>query len=100
MAANAIDIGDAVRLSVVFKTLSTMVALDPSTVVLKVEKPDGTEVQYQYLTDGSLIKDSVGNYHLDYVVTQGGMHYYKWIGSGNMNAAEEGSFLANTSRFA
>jgi hypothetical protein len=52
------------------------------------------------LTDVSLIKDSVGNYHLDYVVTQGGMHYYKWIGSGNMNAAEEGSFLANTSRFA
>jgi hypothetical protein len=98
MATNAIDVGDAVRLSVVYRNASTQALIDPTNVILKVAKPNNTSTTYTYSVDVALVKDSTGTYYLDYVPTIDGTHYYKWSGTGNMNAVEESSFAVKTSR--
>ena len=50
-------------------------AIDPATVTLTVTLPDGTnEVP-------TVVKDSVGNYHVDYTVTQEGLYSFQWVTS-------------------
>lgn len=95
--ANQIDTGDVIRLSVVFKDLSKT-AVDPSGVTLTIRQPDGAIVQYQYLVDAQIVKSSVGNYYCDFLVTQEGMTYYKWAGTGTINAAEESGFFVKISQ--
>ena len=95
--ANQIDTGDVIRLSVVFKDLNKA-AVDPSQVKLTIRQPDGEIVQYQYMVGAQIIKSSVGNYYCDFLVTQEGMTYYKWVATGTVNAAEESSFFAKISQ--
>lgn len=99
MATNAIDVGDAVRLSVVYRNASTKDLIDPTNVILKVAKPNNTSTTYTYSVDVELVKDSTGTYYLDYVPTIDGTHYYKWSGTGNMNAVEEAQFFVIKSQF-
>ena len=96
MASN-IDTGDVIRLSVVFKNLNK-VAVDPSQVNLTIKQPDGVLVEYQYSVGVNIVKASVGNYYCDFLVTQEGMTYYKWVATGTVNAAEESSFFAKISQ--
>jgi len=95
--ANQIDTGDVIRLSVVFKNLNK-VAVDPSQVNLTIRQPNGVLVEYQYLVNAAIVKASVGNYYCDFLVTQEGMTYYKWVATGTVNAAEESSFFAKISQ--
>ena len=95
--ANQIDTGDVIRLSVVFKDLNKT-AVDPSQVNLIIKPPDGVLVEYQYLVDAAIVKASVGNYYYDFLVTQQGMTYYKWIATGTVNAAQESSFFTKISQ--
>jgi hypothetical protein len=95
--ASNIDTGDVIRLSVVFKNLNK-VAVDPSQVNLTIKQPDGVLVEYQYSVGVNIVKASVGNYYCDFLVTQEGMTYYKWVATGTVNAAEESSFFAKISQ--
>ena len=96
--AQQYDVGDMIRCSVVFKDLNGTV-IDPTTVVLKIKKPNNSLVTYNYLADAELIKDSVGNYHYDFLITLDGMHTFGWFGSGNMSAVETSTFFVNPSKF-
>ena len=91
-----INPGDAVRLSTIFTDAAGVVA-DPTTVTLRVRPPGVAETVYVYLTDAELIKDSTGNYHLDYVVpattTAEATFHYQWEGTGAVQAVEPGTFL-------
>jgi hypothetical protein len=93
-----IDIGDAIRLSTTFKDLSEN-AVDPTSVLLEIKLPDNSIVSYLYLENPSVVKDSIGNYHLDFLITQSGTHSYKWTGSGTVYAAEEAQFFVRRSQF-
>ena len=96
--AKQFDIGDITRLTVTFKNLAGTV-VDPTTVKIQIKLPESTVVEYIYLIDAEIIKDSVGIYHIDFLITQGGIHYYKWSGTGSVYAAEESQFFVKITQF-
>ncbi len=96
MLATAYDIGDQVRCSCTF-TIG-VVNTDPTTITARVKKPDGTVTVSVYGTDVALVKDSVGNYHIDVDATASGTWRYRFEGTGAAKAAEEGTFIVERSR--
>lgn len=91
------DTGDVVRLSVVFKDTSHS-PIDPTSVCIQVKNPDGSEVHYSYPSSPYVIKTATGEFRYDYLITQSGIHYFKWSGTGNVNAAEEKMFFVKPSQ--
>lgn len=89
--ANTYDVGDSVRISSKFTVLR--VAEDPTTVVLKIKKPGATtSIEYSFALS-EVVKDSVGNYHVDIAIDKSGRWQYRWEGTGACHAASEGSFM-------
>lgn len=80
------DVGDLARLSVVFKDADGA-PTNPTTVTLKVRRA-GVTTTY---TDA--VNDSAGSYHRDVSVDAAGLWVYRWIGTGAVQAAEEGRFF-------
>jgi len=93
--ANTYDIGDIVRVSSAFT--QSGVAVDPTTVSLIVLAPDRTATTYT-VGEGTVLKDSAGNYHVDVPATQTGTYRYRWVSTGTGAAAEEGFFEVRTQR--
>lgn len=83
-----IDIGDRVKITVVFapETGNTV----PSQVTLAVKAPDGATSLY---TSAQITAVATDSYRYNFLVTQSGKHYYRWASSGTVDAAEEGSFV-------
>ena len=73
------------------------VATDPTTVTLKIRKPDDTVLTFTYPAD--IIKDSTGNFHYDYMPPTIaadpeaiGKYHWRWDGTGSVKASDEGTF--------
>lgn len=64
---------------------------DPTTVVLTVQAPDGTE------TTPSVSNTAVGVYTADFEVDQAGTWLYRWVGSGAAVGVDEGAFRVDYS---
>lgn len=92
--AHSYDKGDLVRISAAFKN-SALALVDPSVVTFTVNQPDGTVYAKQYGVDTEIIKDSTGNYHIDYYVIQSGIFSYRFSGAGAVTAAGAGMFSAS-----
>lgn len=92
MAINVVQKGDLQRVSAVFKNAAGT-ATDPTAVNFKYTKPAGTTVTLVYLTDAALVKDSTGNYHVDLDVTDAGWWHYRFIGTGAVQAVDDGEFM-------
>ena len=92
MAVPAYDLGDTRRLSAAFTVSSA--ATDPTTLTFKMREPDGTVTTYVWETDAELVKDSTGNFHVDWLLAKVGKHYYRWIGTGAAAEADTGEFEA------
>ena len=90
MSDKLYDPGTCIRLSVVFEVDG--VETDPTTVSLKVRKPDGTTTTYTY--PATITKDSAGRYHKDITPAAGeqGRWFYQCIGTGTAAATGERSF--------
>ncbi len=93
--------GDVVRISATFAD-DAGVAADPSAVTLNVRlrKFGATSVSYIFGTDAEVVKDAVGEYHLDYSVPEispdrGLAVEYEWVGTGAVTAVEQGSFAVS-----
>lgn len=69
--------------------------LTDCTVALTIRTPDGVETVYT----ASVVHDSVGTYHYDYVTTQSGEHSFRWVASGALVGAYEGTFYVLRSEF-
>lgn len=95
--ANTYDVGDQVRLSAAFTASGT--ATDPTAVTFKIKNPAGATTTYVYLTDAALVRDSTGNYHVDFNGTVPGIHFYRFSGTGAVMAAGEASFELSRSEF-
>lgn len=91
------DVGDSVRLSVNFCDAINFGAVDPTGVQLLIKTPDGVQSTQSY--PSTVVKDSTGNYHFDYSLTQNGWYWYRWQGTGAFPSAVEGSFLVKPSHF-
>lgn len=91
------DVKDRVRLSGSF-TDPDGVAYDPSGVVVRVRAPGGVRV-YTYGDDVELVKDDVGEYHLDFYIDRSGTHWYRFEATGGGVTASESSFIAKDTKF-
>ena len=71
--------------------------MDPTALVLVVRTP-AKNTTYTYGVDVALVKDSVGNYHLDHTTTLAGRHVYRWVATGTAAAASENQFDVRVSQ--
>ena len=94
---NTYPLGAVVRANCAFTTNSA--ADDPTTVQAKIRTPSGTITAYIYGTDAQLIRDSIGNYHVDISATAAGVWSYRFIGTGTGQAANETEFYVQASDF-
>jgi uncharacterized protein YfaS (alpha-2-macroglobulin family) len=98
MTINVYQKGDVARVTGAFKD-SAGAAIDPTTVKFKFTTPAGVTTIYVFGTDGQLVKDSTGNYHVDLNANEAGIWFYRWESSGTGQAAQEGQFTVEPSGF-
>lgn len=95
------ELGQAVRLTAAF-TDGNGVAADPTTIQFKYgfvavnPPPDPTATVVTFPTTG-FVKDSVGNYHYDFVPSTPGNYIYLGVGTGTVAAVSRGAFRVKTS---
>lgn len=89
-------VGDVAKVSVTF-TVDT-VATDPATIELSVMKPDGTTTTYSY-AGSTVTKSGTGAFYKNVALDQEGTWYWRWKGTGNATAADEGEIAVKTSVF-
>jgi hypothetical protein len=93
---NAYTLGTQIRLSATF-TDANAAAADPTTVTCEVQRrPDADGTVYSY--PAQITKTGTGAYYVDIVPTEG-IWDYRWVGTGAVVAASEGSFNVEDSRF-
>src|SRR5262245_15769254 len=95
---NVYDAGDVVRIKVTFTDLAGT-PIDPGGVIARVKTPLGVKTTYTYGVDVALVKDSVGNYHIDIEPAIQGIWKYRWEGTISNKGAEESSFQIRESEF-
>jgi hypothetical protein len=78
-----------VRLTTIAKvgTVNT----DPTTVTLRIRRPDGTVEVFTYAA-AQITKDATGSFFKDYTPPAIGRYSYRWEGTGTVKAADEGQF--------
>lgn len=84
------DIGDTAHIQITFADLNG-VPTNPSAVGLTVQAPDGTQ------TTPSPFNDGTGLYHYDLALAASGIYRFKWVGTGAINATEEGEIAVKES---
>jgi hypothetical protein len=82
------DQGDLVRLTSTFTDLTGQ-PVDPNSVQIVVQKPDGTESTH---IGPEVVHDATGTYHFDLTPDQTGVWNYRWESFGPGQAAEPGQF--------
>lgn len=88
---NIYDVGDKIRISGDFTDINDE-DIDPTVTTFKFTDPSGNTTTYIYETDDELARDSLGHFHVDISIDEAGTWYYRWIGTGAVQAAEEGHF--------
>jgi hypothetical protein len=98
---NTYSVGQAVRLTAAFTNIAGAAA-DPTAVTCLVRSTKNGLTTTYVVAAGQIVKDSVGNYHLDVTVTSEGDGYwfYRWVGTGAITAAGDGTFGVLNSVFA
>lgn len=89
--SNQYDVGRIVRVSCSFTT-STGLAFDPTTVIATIKKPGGVLATYQYGSGPDVVKDTTGQYHVDFEITLAGLWYYRWYSTGALKASSQSYF--------
>ena len=93
MTVPAYDLGDTRRLSAIFKVLgNSPQETDPTTLKFFMREPDGTVTTYVEGTDAELVKNSTGNFHVDWLTAKVGKHYFRWVGTGAAAEVDTGEF--------
>jgi len=94
---NSYDAGTLVTFTGTFKD-ATLAPADPTDVFVRVRKPDGTVQVFQFSL-AQVNKDGVGIYHKDILVNLPGRWYYKFEGTGVVQAARENYVLCKETVF-
>jgi hypothetical protein len=75
------------------------VALDPPSVVAKVQTPEGVETSYTYGVDAAVVRETLGVYHLWIETLTAGIYVCRWKGDGSVRVANEKEFNVTASKF-
>jgi len=97
VSINVYAVGTKIRLSAAFTDIDDD-AQDPGGVQFKMRDPAGTVTTYLYGTDVELVRDSLGNYHVDWLIASAGRYRYRFAGVTSGQAAAEGTFNVQNSR--
>jgi hypothetical protein len=83
-----IKLGDTV---IVYGTLLVNdVPTDPNTLRLEIEDPVGSVTEYVWTSDLEIVRDTVGTFHFNLVITQNGRWLYRWFSNSTLTAFESG----------
>ena len=92
-------VGRRIRLSAQIKTYPGAVLVDPANLTVTIKnKTTNTSVDYVYLTDVEVVRDSVGAYHCDYTPGSKATYYYRFSCTGAIEDAAEGTFTVTASQ--
>lgn len=91
------DVGDGIRFSVVFVDAASGSFVDPTTVEFSLKSPSGEITKNTY--PSGIARNTAGSYHTDSLITDSGVYWYRWAGSGTHPAAIEGNFVVSRSQF-
>ena len=72
---------------------------DPDAVFFIVADPADVETTYTYGTDPEIVRDGVGEYHVNVDAVLPGRWYYSFYSEGTGKAADERAFLVKKSHF-
>jgi hypothetical protein len=89
-------VGDQPRFKGTFKNLAGTVA-DPPGVTVDIIAPDGTQTTYVYATDAELVKEGVGIYYVNWLLSQSGQ-YTIWFKATGTNAVSDRHYVKVTTR--
>lgn len=93
------ELGDLIRLSVAFTLRATGAPVDPTTVTLQIQDPDGAQSDHS-----NAVRDSAGRYHFDVLPNAVSPHarpwHYRWIAQGSVECARTGFFVVSETPFA
>jgi hypothetical protein len=89
---NRYDVGDLVRFPATFKNYLEELT-DPNTIRFRYVKPDGTATTLQFGVDGDIIRDSVGEFHIDLELDTKGEWQYNWISDGAVITSQWGILI-------
>lgn len=73
--------------------------VDPSTVRVKIKRPNDIVEVYEHGVDPELVKDAVGIYHLEWSLTADGPWFVRVEVSGSHEAAEERGLTVRRTAF-
>ncbi len=93
-------LGQLVRVTAHFTAIEddgSYVDRDPTTVAVSWRKPDGVVTLKTYGTDDVVKRDNAGIYHIDIQTPLSGTYWFRWVGTGAAEAAEEDSFYVKPS---
>jgi hypothetical protein len=99
-AVSRYDVHDLVRFIATFVSTDGLTPADPSTVTFLFKDSAGSVGSYQYVGGaggGSITRINVGAYAKDVTLTQVGSSFYRWEGTGGVQAAEEWSVFLGPS---
>ena len=72
-----------------FVSTGTITPVDPDTVQIIHRKPDLTETVYVFGTDDEVVKTDVGNYTFTVRLVDYRRHYFRAVGTGDVDSPEE-----------
>ena len=70
---------------------------DPTDLVVRILLPAGDETTEEY-SPGNITKSDTGDYYIDFTITMGGRHYYRWEATGTVIGAAESYFEVDESK--
>jgi hypothetical protein len=89
-------VGDSPKFRCEFRVDGTLT--DPTTVTLKLYRPNGTTDTYTY-GGGTITKDSTGIFSKVYTLSSEGTWRWKWEGTGTAAAARAGTIFVEDTPF-
>jgi hypothetical protein len=72
-------------------------AADPGTLTLKVKAPSGTVTSYIYGTASEVVRDALGAFHADVLLSAAGRWCWRWETAAPNAGAIEGDLVVNRS---
>ena len=96
MTPNYYDIDQMVRFSALFKVAG--VPTDPTTIILKLKNLSDVVIPYTYAL-GELTKSGTGAYYKDVKLNKIGEWFYRFEGTGTVEAVEEAYCVVEDSEF-
>lgn len=85
-----IKIGDKVR---IFGTVTLNdVPTDPTSLTITITPPTGGPYSFTWPTDPEVVRDGVGQFHFDQLVTQTGTWSFSWDADGTVDVTGSGEF--------